>query len=172
MLANNANSNHHTESKQRAKCIRNKWTAIAANLLDFAVRVLADRVLVDLRIFIVPLLLVRWHDTVVVDKRRVTDLIADLHPDVTDRRDREEHAKQVVGDGCNDEAHEKVEAVNVCRTNRDFRTDCTGETDDIDENAKDIGNVSAPMDAHPEVVWPDLAAAVQILDLQVSFAYS
>ena len=101
----------------------------------------------------------------------IRDLISDLIPVITRRRDREKVAQQIVGAGCNNEAAKKVEVVKILRPDGDFTADCPYETDNVDKDPRDVGKVTSPVEAEPKVIGTLLTSAIEISDLVVAFTY-
>lgn len=61
---------------------------------------------------------------VVVSNGEVADLVADLEPAVTGRRDGEEPTAQIVHPAADDEAGKEVDVVNVCCADGDLVANC------------------------------------------------
>ena len=100
----------------------------------------------------------------------IRNLVADLHPTITGRRDREEATEKVIRAAGDDETAEKVEIVDVLGADGDGAADGANEADDVDEDAGDVGRVATPVETEPEIVGARLLGAVEFCDLQVAFA--
>jgi hypothetical protein len=61
---------------------------------------------------------------------------------IRDRFRRPNLAEDKVGETRHNESAEKVDAVDVCCADRNSLTDCTGESDDIDDDAENICNLT------------------------------
>lgn len=116
------------------------------------------------RVFLIVALRVNIHDR----KIATSLIIINLIPNVAGCRDGEEVAKKPVNPGCNDEADEEVDVVDVSGADRDGFSDCAHEANHVDEDATDVGGVSPPGPTEPVEVRVLSASAVESLDIEIS----
>lgn len=95
------------------------------------------------------------------------DAVAHLPPAVTTRRHGRDPAQHPVDGRGDAEPAEEVEVVDVRRGGGHVAADGAGEADDVDEDARDVGGVGAPVDAEAEVVRAGRPRVVQRPDLEV-----
>lgn len=101
---------------------------------------------------------------------RIFHEIANLHPDIRHRRDRGDLAQDPVRAGSDDETTEEIKIVDVLRAHGHLLADRADEADDVDEDAGNVGSVSAPVEAEPEIVWGGFTGGVELLDLEIAAA--
>lgn len=101
----------------------------------------------------------------------ILDEIAHLHPRLRYGRDRRDLAQDPVRARSDDETAEEVQVIDVLRALGDRLADSADEADDIDQDAGDVGGITAPVEAEPKVVGGRLAGGVQLLDLQVAASH-
>lgn len=85
-------------------------------------------------------------------------------------RDRVEATEQIIRAGGDDEAAEEVEVVDVLGANGDGAANGSDEANDIDEDAGDVGGVTAPVKTELEIVGARLLGTVEFCDLEVAFS--
>lgn len=98
-------------------------------------------------------------------------IIINLHPPLTRRRNREELAKRPVHARAHNEPAEEVQVVDVRRTNRHAPPNRAREPDNIDQNARNIRHIPAPMDAEAVIIRSRFLRRVEVAHLQVALAY-
>lgn len=111
-------------------------------------------------IIIIPLII-----TIMIRNRNIRNFIPHLHPCITRRRNRTNLAQRPITQSRNDETSEKVEVVDALGADGDLFANRAYESHDVDQYAKDVGEVSPPMKASSVVVWTSLLPRVQIFDL-------
>ena len=100
----------------------------------------------------------------------IPNLIPDLHPPLTTRRNRADPTKRIISPTGDQKPRKEVQIVNIRRTPGDRFPDGADETDDVDEDAADVGGVAAPVEAEGEVVGGGFAGGVEVADLVVAAA--
>ena len=100
----------------------------------------------------------------------IPNLIPDLHPPLTTRRNRADPTKRIISPTGDQKPRKEVQIVNIGRALGDRFADGADETDDVDEDAADVGGVAAPVEAEGEVVGGGFAGGVEVADLIVAAA--
>lgn len=92
---------------------------------------------------------------------RSIKILTNLIPNLTRPRQREKVTKKVINKRRNNNTREIIHIIHILRTNGDFGTDCTGKSDDVDQDSTEIGCVGAPGEAQCVVIWVVFARAVE-----------
>lgn len=114
--------------------------------------------------------------TNIITQPGILDLAPDLQPRIRHRRHhRDKPTEDKIRPRAHDEPAEIVQVVEILRSQRRRLparrlTDRAHEPDDIDEDARDVRRVGAPVEAEGVVVGPRLLGAVEVLDLVVALA--
>lgn len=108
---------------------------------------------------------------IAIHQARIADRVAHLHPGIAARWHREEAIDDVVRERGDDDSSEKVQVVNVRGANGDLGTHCPCETNHVDDDTENVGDVGAPVDTKGVPVGVLLASRVQIFNLVISLAH-
>ena len=90
----------------------------------------------------------------------VANLIPNLIPVRTRRRNGRDLAQRPIRTPSNQEAAEEIQVVDVCCALGHRLSDRTHEPDDVDQDPADVGRVAAPVEAEGEVVRGMVLGAV------------
>lgn len=107
----------------------------------------------------------------VVANSQVVNLVANLHPAAARRGDRENLAQAPVHAERDQEAAEVVDVVDIGSSLWHGLADGTGETDNVDQNTRNVGGISAPMDTEGVEVRSLLATIVEFLELEIPLSH-
>ena len=116
-------------------------------------------------------LLIKRSLTSTIRNTNIANLIPNLIPVRTRRRNGGYRTQRPISTPSNEEPAEEVQIVDVRCTLGHRPSDRTNKSDDVDQDTADIGRVAAPMEAKGEEIWGPALGAVQILDLEVAFAH-
>ena len=92
----------------------------------------------------------------------ISNLIPNLHPFLTASRDRTDLAQGPVRQARDDESGEEVDIIDICGSLRDRLPNGSDESNNVDQDAADIGRVSTPVKAKGKVIRSRFASGVEI----------